>query len=224
MAYYYVKSGLTGTGDQGRYASQQIGAFPTGTGGYDNIVAALGASTAPTHGDFICVSDTHSHNYVANTTYSNTTNSNGTGITIISVDDTACEDYKRGAGETSDDVYYIRIDGYYIFLGIDFAPGGNFSPTGQQDQIYYDCTFTAGGSGDSPFLPLNNTSTTCVNCTFNFNHISAGEIDFNHSLKARFSDCIFTKSLVINMYPFYIISVIYLSFYQLLTKREHTPQ
>ena len=65
MAYYYVKSGGTATGDDGRYASQQTGSFAAlgASGYYDNISAAIVATTPPILGDFINPSDLHFHSY-----------------------------------------------------------------------------------------------------------------------------------------------------------------
>ena len=63
MAYYYVKNGGTATGDAGRYATQQTGSFATlGTANYyDNILAAIAATTSPVTGDFINPSDLHDY-------------------------------------------------------------------------------------------------------------------------------------------------------------------
>jgi len=189
MAYFYVKSGLTGTGDQGRYASQQTGAFPTTTGGYDNIVAAFGATTPPAHGDFICVSDSHSHSYSANSTYTAPDNA-GVGVTIMSVSDTNCDTYSRGAAESSSDGFDISLDGYLKILGLDFAVGDDLICSGQQDVILYDCTSTISAIGDRT-LNVSDAPVRCINCTFNFNAVNAGAINLGGSGDLSFINCTF---------------------------------
>jgi len=110
MAWYYVKddgtaeSG-TATGDGGRYTSQKTGdwstAFSATTEYYASIDAAVGATTTPTDGDYILVSDLHNKTYdpPANVAISGAAHS-GAGLYLISVDDTACDAYKPGAYES----------------------------------------------------------------------------------------------------------------------------
>lgn len=60
MAWYWVKSGGSATGDGGRVTSQPTGSFATrgAANYYPSTQAARGATTAPATGDFIIISDT----------------------------------------------------------------------------------------------------------------------------------------------------------------------
>ena len=93
MAYYYVKSGGTATGDTGRYASPKTStdnwatAFTATSEYYATLEAASGATTPPAAGDFLLISDTSAHVTATNTSLSNAAGSTtGVGVHIVCVD------------------------------------------------------------------------------------------------------------------------------------------
>lgn len=97
MAFYYVKSGGTATGDVGRETTARTGTFEANANNYASVSAALAATTAPTGSDVIICSSTHSINYGVSTTL--TFPSDGNPIVVMSADDSNQENYLRGAVE-----------------------------------------------------------------------------------------------------------------------------
>jgi len=158
VAYYYVKddgsaeSG-TATGDGGRYASQKTGdwstAFTATTEYYASIGAAFAATTAPADGDYILCSDLHNKSYD-----NGTSPTNGDDISIISVDDQNCENYKPGAKENLTDVnddYTFNGANQTIFLaGLDLETGDDVINLINLNQNFraIDCIFRPDSSGD----------------------------------------------------------------------------
>jgi len=122
MAFYYVKSGGTATGDAGRYATQQTGSFASlgASGYYDTLEDAFeNSTTVPVQADVVCVSDVHnkSYSHVQYVTIS-------AGL-VVSVDDSNCDQYKPGASETNTqtstyDEYYIQSENCLI-AGVSLA-------------------------------------------------------------------------------------------------------
>jgi len=168
-AYYYVKSGGTALGDAGRYASQQTGSFATmgAANYYDNIEDTKNATTGATNGDYICISDASAGSpYSANTTIISV----GAGATdapicLISVSDTAVEDYSEGASERTS-------SGDLTIAGNIFMAG--FTPKPTDDLIYisdgsslfmYECTLTTQGSGDISLNVMASSYVTLHSCT-----------------------------------------------------------
>jgi len=102
MAFYYVKSGGTATGDAGRAASARTGSFATmgASAYYASMVDIIGGGAVPTTaaaaGDTICVSDLHSHDTIASTSYVFPDK-----LKALSVDDANAENLKAGASEGS---------------------------------------------------------------------------------------------------------------------------
>jgi len=197
MAYYYVKSGGTATGDAGRYASQQTGSFATigASGYYDNIEDAIAATTTPTHGDFICVSDAHSHTYASSTTLAGPTTPSGTGVGVISVSDTNCDAYSRGAyEEAAGSTINLTWQGYLYVAGLDsYAENDNLFRL-EQDLFFWDCSFSVDGATDKVVNITADCSVRFVNCTFNLNAAAADPLIFAGSCDARFTNCVFTTN------------------------------
>ena len=175
MAYYYVKSGGTATGDTGRYASQQTGAFSGLTAHYATVQLAFAATTPPAHGDFICISDAHSFTSSAAAISWATDNlgwnSAALPLTIMSVDDLNCENYKIATSvqETSDannwDVIISSSSGDRIKLhiyGVWLKSGDDFITLGVSSHVFTDCTFEVAASGDG----MNFYHSKFINCTF----------------------------------------------------------
>lgn len=148
MAYYYVKNGGTATGDGGRYASQQAGSFAGlgATGYYDNIQDAIdNATTTPTSGDYILVSDLHSFTAAGLITITGTSSNP---FFVVSVDDanidagrTSSNRASETAGGTADVVFSnVFISGVRLFTQDDNIIQGNC--------VLYDCSLAASGSPD----------------------------------------------------------------------------
>lgn len=160
MAYYYVKSGGTATGDAGRYASQQTGSFATlGTSNYYNSLedATSNATTAPTHGDFICISNSSSLSTSTAYNYNNGPTGAGTGATFVTVDDANCDVAAVASahqewitGGVSDVEPLSSSDGIANYYGVylkgddDITFGGNGSVLG-----FVKCTFEVTGTSDA---------------------------------------------------------------------------
>lgn len=154
MAYFYVKSGGTATGDGGRYASAKTAtdtwavAFSAATEYYSDIISALGATTAPTSGDFILVSSASAYAATGVATYSIPA-----GVSVISVDDSNVGQALAGASEertaAGDDVTInLGLDSYVF--GVTFKTGddmrfNNGAGSGGKTEF---CTLD-GGSGGS---------------------------------------------------------------------------
>lgn len=198
MAFYYVKAGLTGTGDQGRYASQQTGSFPTGNGGYTSISAAFSASTAPTHGDFICISDASTTtSYSSGQTFSGPT-SDGTGVSILSVSDTNCDQYSSGAKESATGgTGAMNFQGKLCVAGIEFdVGGGQNGVTGDGcDHTFYECTFTSSDAASEPVRVSGAAAHAFFHsCTFNYSLSTSDSIYVGQSAGCIFRavGCTFT--------------------------------
>lgn len=151
MAYFYVKSGGSATGDAGRATSQRTGTFAAmgGSAYYATLTAAMAATTTPTSGDFILVSDQSS---AAASAVGATGPSSGDALYVISVDDTACDTPKAATsaneGSTGSDTYlggHWYIEGVYLVTGDDMGPG----LTANSAWNIEGCTLDATGTGDN---------------------------------------------------------------------------
>lgn len=148
MAWFYVKNGGTATGDAGRYGTEQTGTFAAlgAAGYYNDIEAALAATTAPTTGDFVLVSDLHSHTYGAAVTITGITPSN---FTIACVDDANIDAYRttgnRGLEQTPGTAADYTLSDVSVW-GMEFSTGDDVVSVG--NCFYRDCKFTIPGNGD----------------------------------------------------------------------------
>ena len=105
MAWYYVKSGGTATGDGGRETSQRTGTWSgTASEYYDSIKDALAATTDPIDDDFILVSHLHDKTITEGSSIlvNSTGDDNGNGLIVASVDDANQDEYLPGAVEEND--------------------------------------------------------------------------------------------------------------------------
>lgn len=123
--YFYVKSGGTkSTGAE--YTSKQTGSFASLTAAnyYDSIYDAfVNSDTAPTGGDFVLVSDAHAKTLVG-AGYTMTSGSFTSSLLVISVSDTAVDDYSPGASEEGTDSQGdISIEYYVSILGVSVKMG-----------------------------------------------------------------------------------------------------
>jgi len=159
MAFFYVKTGTTGTADQGRYASQQTGAFPTGTGAYPTITAAFGASTVPAAGDTISVSSSHTHDYGAANVDWSCPITTGAYLSIVLVDDANCDESAIATSWVEDTTWSYRILGRAAFYGIWFKADTSFVTNGSQSQFVFDqCTLEVTATNDTPLSIISRDS------------------------------------------------------------------
>lgn len=160
--FFYVKSGGTASAatDDGRVATTpSTGSFATkgASAYYNNVDDALNPSKTnpPTAGDFICVSDVHSHDYATNQTLSIPDH-----VTVICVSDTNCDTVSSGAiegvltGSADLLIYATGVGQHHYHIGMDYrATDDIFFPYsgGSCFALFRDCTFTGlGGAGDGP--------------------------------------------------------------------------
>ena len=148
MAWYYVKNGGTATGDAGRYGTQQTGSFAgLGAAGYYNdLVAAFAATTAPTTGDFILVSDLHNFTYAGAASITGTSPGN---FIIMCVDDANIDAYRtsgnRGFESAASNQDYTLTD--ISMKGMEIAAGDDIFPV--TNVVMGDCKLTLSGPNDS---------------------------------------------------------------------------
>lgn len=224
MAYYYVKNGGTATGDAGRYASQQTGSFATlGAANYYNDIAAMLATltTAPDHGDFICLSDLHSYNNNTGRTLFNTNMSISTGelpLTIISVDDANCDAYKpattvqeSNTGATGTVNFSIcgsaADSSAFAFLGCYFTAARNLYFSGSSAYYFRDCTLETNGTTDGIAFSLSGAGEV-EDCTIKQSGSHSGQRGiYGNNSGYRLSNCTFTSAIavddVVNYMQFY---------------------
>ena len=133
MADYLVKQAAgavgTATGDAGRYATPQTGAFsalPLGLGGhYPTIATALAATTTPVNGDRVLVSS--AHDFDAGSSSITYTLTIGVTIEIICVDDANMENYRAAEGargseyQSSGTAADISFNGNFVIRGLYFG-------------------------------------------------------------------------------------------------------
>lgn len=168
MAFYYVKSGGTATGDAGRAAAARTGSFASmgAAAYYDNISDAITVpTTGPVASDSIYVSDSHTHTYAGNPTF---TGSTTTGVfKILSVSDTNADSYSAGAAETRTSGGDMTFLEGLSFHGVDFTVGDDIL-TGPDSRVTFDdftMTFEGTGSriqagvGGAVFIFMNGTCT-----------------------------------------------------------------
>jgi hypothetical protein len=168
MAWYYVKSGGTATGDAGRYTTQQTGSFAGlgASGYYDNIAAALSATTAPTISDFIFVSDAHDHDYAVSQTINGGTAS--APIPCCSVSDTAIDQYSSGAIERGSDFTITDIDAH----GISFISDDDFFNLSDGGATAFnDATIKIDGNNGRFFFNKDGAEVVFNGCDVEYGHV-----------------------------------------------------
>ena len=157
MAYYYVKSGGTATGDTGRYASAKTStdnwatAFSATTEYYPTIAAVALATTPPVNGDFVLISDTSSHATPTNVGLQNSMgDSDGVGVAIVCVDNdnvgvSAIATTALETSSNSGDYNFMNIDGQKFrasYYGMYVESDDNVLTTGDPGQELYLQDFT----------------------------------------------------------------------------------
>lgn len=155
MAYYYVKSGGTATGDGGRYVSQKSGswatAFTATSEYYGTLEAARSATTAPNGGDYVLVSDLHDATYTGSQ-IDFSSGSEAASLSLVSVDDANCDVYKPGAKEalTGTTASYYRFDYNVLVAGFDLETKQNIlrANNNLRGLMVRDCTLRPDTTND----------------------------------------------------------------------------
>ncbi len=170
MAYYYVKNGGTATGDGGRYASQQTGSFAGlgAAGYYDHIRDAVldVATTPPTGGDYIFISDLHSYSVPINENVQMPGNETST-IYYVCVDDANIDAARtsgnRGFEGSSISTTDITMTNSTV-SGMSFLVGDDFAFVGQC--LMLDCAIDTGAGGDLFKINTDGSYGRMENCEF----------------------------------------------------------
>jgi hypothetical protein len=207
--YFYVKAGGTATNttptattDPG---TKRTGAFSSMAAGdhFATIKLALAGddTVSPGSGDFIVVSDAHTNTAASGYTISGTDGAEP--LTIISVSDTACEDYSAGASENTsgsgaDDIY---IAGNVFLKGVSIKPADQMFLAEGDTLLAQDCTIA--------FHNLNRLSISgdgaaviAENVTFNTNAADQHLMTPGSGIYFRAVNCTFTGGGGILNMPF----------------------
>ena len=155
MAYFYVRDHADGVGtadggDGGRYATKQTGDWDTTlgatTGYYSGLRQPFLATTPPVAGDFIFVSNISSHSAAFDVILSGPSTGS---VHVVSVNDTAIDQYLAGAVETPS-ARDVQVTGGVDVMGVDFILDDDISTNAiGSHAAYKDCTMTLTGSSDS---------------------------------------------------------------------------
>ncbi len=164
MAFYYVKSGGTATGDAGRAATGRTGSFASmgASAYYDNISDGITVpTTSPVAGDSLYVSDAHSHSYSSDPTITGEDTIGA--VKVISVSDTNADAYSAGASESRGSGGDILLAEGLYFSGISFTLGDDLTLLTDARVTFEDFTHTFEGSvsrlnpnGDGSSLIMKN--------------------------------------------------------------------
>jgi hypothetical protein len=179
MAYYYVKNGGTATGDGGRTGTQRTGAWnATASEYYDNIDDCVGATTEPTDGDYIFISDVASSSFTlaADLIINGSGTAGDAGLQIISVDDTAQDEYKPGAVQTSTTTSRQFTFAYQgLMAGVSLVSAEHIGAvTTGKIWRFIDCTLKFG-DGSGKLLSAGDTVWwDFLNCTLDFSADTGG--------------------------------------------------
>lgn len=163
MAFYYVKNNGTATGDAGRHATKQTGSFAAlGTANYyASLTAAEAATTAPTAGDFILVSDIHDHVPGAAISYTGVTS--GAPFMVLAVSDTAIDAARGGTRGKETASTDLTFGGNIALNGMEFFCGDDFITTVSRAAYLEDCKLRVTATGDG-ILMGDGANFHLVNC------------------------------------------------------------
>lgn len=180
MAWYYVKSGGTATGDAGRATTERTGTFASmgASAYYDMIQDAFNATTPPAAGDTISASDLHNHVAANNVSLTYTGVSSDTPIVVQSVDDTAAATLKAGAHETTQgngDFIITPGASRWLFYGMVWTIGDDWAYSGSNIEVTLrNCELNPSSSGDlAANLGQDGSYLRLEDCTLNFGSTQA---------------------------------------------------
>lgn len=134
MSWYYVKSGGTASGasedasgSDGIATSQLTGAWSgTASEYFNDLNAASEATLTPGNGDVIVVSSAHSYTDSGTGACNlNGGSASGTGLIVVSADDSNRENYLPGASETWSNSQYLYTYYNVLFAGVSITGEAN---------------------------------------------------------------------------------------------------
>lgn len=173
MAFYYVKSGGTATGDAGRETTARTGAFGATSTYYDSIYDVFtGAipTTAPVAGDEIYCSHLHNKTYTSSTNLMSVSNT-----VCISVDDANQENHLAGAkestsGTSSSLTLCVGNTKKYAYYGMSFISTSHifFANGSEVHTCFYDCLFELATALRNLYATGDGHSIVLYNPTFTF--------------------------------------------------------
>lgn len=163
MAFYYIKTGGTATGDAGRYATKQTGSFAgLGTANYyNNADNALAATTSPVANDVFVYSDLH--NFDNGGTAITRVFPDGAGIQCISVSDAAIDSYSAGAIIQTNGV--IRYEGNSQVVGITLDTAATIEAGVNSFFQLKNSTVNLTTGGDALETTLDGSAMEISDCT-----------------------------------------------------------
>lgn len=164
MAYYYLKTGGTATGDAGRAVSKRTGSFAAmgASAYYATIPDVFLATTPPTNGDYILVSKSHSES-AASIAVSGP--ASGQPVYLVTVSDSAAEtaDIAASAQFTTSSTDF-NLSGVWYYYGIYVSANDDIA---HSNAVAEHCTFQVTGSDDTIFqVTADGSSFFAKGCTF----------------------------------------------------------
>lgn len=161
MAYYYIKSGFGTRTAGGGFATKQTGDFATlgAANVYASLGTALADTTPPVAGDFLLFSHLH-----LATTAAYLTANVPSGVTLISVSDTAIDTELAGATEETTGANGIDINGSCSTRSMTFKAGtsGNasirFAMLQGNIQRHVNSTFLINVAGSGSFFVIGTAA------------------------------------------------------------------
>lgn len=181
MAYYYIKTGGTATGDAGRSAIARTGSFASmGVANYYNSVYdvfAGGVPTTPPNGDNIITSNLHNETVTATLEIKNTTAYYC--HVFLSVNDSNVEEYAFGAKLTHSSRMTLGTNSNYVnsatFLGFDITCLGLTLANRESVTTFKSCAIDT--SNDQEFNNTASSVTRFIDSTVNSKMLSGGTIE-----------------------------------------------
>lgn len=174
MAWYYVKSGGTATGDAGRATTERTTSFTTmgASAYYDDVAEVINKVTPTTDivgGDTISCSDLHAASTSGNVQWTFLASS----IVIIqSVDDTAANVLKAGARETftsNGTLTFATTLAHGFFYGMELYHANDLQVNASNSRWRFrNCVLSADGNGDIIWRTnQDGVVASFKDCTFN---------------------------------------------------------
>ena len=202
MAFYYVKSGGTATGDAGRSATKRTGSFATmGAAAYYDSIYDVFTGAVPTTttvaGDFVLCASDHDKTYAAATVLGIKSK-----VIVVSVDTANAENYLTGAWERTTTAVNLTLftgasPGYMATYGMSFECGNDMFLRETRREIYM-----YGGEikSNSKDILLNNDGMLTVFHKMRINILDLNDGILTAAASVRLDDCVW---VVNNSFPFF---------------------
>lgn len=172
IAFYYIDSSGTATGDAGRETTKRTGAFEANANNYVSVNdAILNATTSPVAGDcFLGASDSVSTPYTVSTNLVSPATGAATPALIISVDVANQENPLAGFSEgTSGSNFDLNFNGIWSTWGFDTGTFDALGSSSANSNItMQNATMTFNGSGDRLLLGADGVSFHLIDMILDF--------------------------------------------------------